>query len=175
MDGGGSGGSGGGISSGDKGDGGGGGGSGNVSSGSGGVCVYRVPAERFGEPADALVATGKALPDLAVFLASMGVWHGSGPHGGGRRAPTLFLLCDTPVADWLREGLAHADTERLSMLCARRNLDMAARLRRAHLAALDELGIAALEIDIARRAEEDALLAGLVAMVEEWEREGCPC
>ena len=80
-----------------------------------------------------------------------------------------------PSRDLIARITVLADTERLSMLCARRNLDMAARLRRAHLAALDELGVAALETDIARRAEEDALLAGLVAMVEEWEREGCPC
>jgi hypothetical protein len=59
-------------------------------------------------PRYALVVTARALPDLRVFMASLGVWHGHGPHGGGRRAPTLFLLCDTGVAEFLRGGAAAA-------------------------------------------------------------------
>lgn len=51
---------------------------------------------------------------------------------------------------------------------------MANRLRPAYLAALDETGLAELEADVARRHEEDEMLAGLVAIVQAWAAEGFP-
>ncbi len=79
-----------------------------------------------------------------------------------------------PPRDLIARITLFADARRLATLSARRNLDIAERMKPAHLAALDELGVAALEADVSRRQEEEAYLAGLIEVVEAWEREGCP-
>lgn len=67
-----------------------------------------------------------------------------------------------------------SDTQRLALHCAAENVALARRLSPDRLAALDETGVALLEADVARRQAEDAWMAGIAAMVEEWKAEGYP-
>lgn len=79
-----------------------------------------------------------------------------------------------PRAPLVARMTALGVAQRAAIDCARRNLDLANRLRPAYLAALDETGLAELEADIVRRHEEDEMLTGLVSLVEAWAAEGFP-